>query len=331
MVGIGKPESPEPHPLEAVALELTRHWRMLVGLPTLAALLGGAIALFASRKYDGVTVFGPSQQVGSKLPSNLLSIASSFGIATQEGGYSVYYFAQILQSREALKLVANDTLMVEGTPIGVLDVLRVSGGSAEKRLERGIRALRKRLTVRTDDQAKLVTVHVLGPSPATATALAESFLRAVNTIAMASVTSGGSFEWRFAQAQADSALGALRTAEDALRDFSMANRSIASSPTLQIQEARLRREIEIERDIYLTLVQQAEAAKLQAARNTPAISIVQPPQASVEVASPKRSVWALTGALAALTIVLGWLYVVEPILPARIRGSWRAPRRAPTT
>lgn len=182
--------------------------------------------------------------------------------------------------------------------------------------------------MRTDDQAKLVTLHVLGPSPEAAAGVAEAFLRAVNTIALSSLTSGGSFEWRFAQAQADSALDALRQAEDALLTFQRANRSVTSSPALQVEEARLQRAIQIKRDIYVTLVQQAEAAKLQAARNTPAVSIVQPPQASSEKASPQLPVWALTGVLGALTLVLSWLYVIEPVLPASVRSSLRSASRA---
>ena len=317
-------ESRGPHPLEAAALELTRHWRILTGLPLLVGLLAIGAALVVPKKYDGVTIFSPSQQVASKLPSNLLSIAASFGITAGEGGYSVYYFSEILQSREALRLVASDTLVIGGKRLAVLDALAVSDANPTRRLERGIKRLKSWLTVRTDDQAKLVALHVLGPSPEVATALAEAFLRAVNTIALASLTSGGSFEWRFAQAQADSALDALRQAEDALLSFQTANRSVISSPALQVEEARLQRGIQIKRDIYVTLVQQAEAAKLQAARNTPAVSIVQPPQSSSEKASPQLSVWALTGVLGTLTLVLSWLYIIEPVLPASIRGSLRA-------
>lgn len=303
-----------PHPLDLVATELARHWRALLVFPLVAAVAGAVLAGVARKKFESVAIFGPSQQVGGKLPSSLLSIASSFGISAQDGGYTVYYFAQLLQSREALRHVASDTLVIDGTPVATLDLLRVRAPAADRRLERGIRKLRAALTVRTDDQAKLLTLRVLGPSPAAATALAQSFLDAVNAIAMVSLTTGGSFEWRFAQAQADSALEQLRRAEDALRDFNTANRSIASSPALQVEEARLQRGIQIQREIYVTLVQQAEAAKLQAARNTPAVSIVQPPQASLRRAAPRTSVWAAVGLLGTLTWLLAWWYVLRPIL-----------------
>jgi len=284
-------------------------------LPLVCAALGAALALILPKEYEGVTIFTPSQQITSSLPSNLQAIASQFGINAQSNGYSVYFFAQVLQSREALKHVVSDTLTIDNRRIAVLDWLEGSGDTSADRLEDGIKDLPDYVTVRTDDQSNLVTLRVLGPSPGTAQALVESFLRAVNTITMASLNTGGSFEWRFAQAQADSAREVLRRAENALRDFYLANRTLSSSPTLQTEEARLQREIQIRRDVYLTLVQQAEAAKLQAVRNTPAITIVQPPQASTEKASPKASVWAVMAAIGAFTLVAGWIYFLYPILP----------------
>src|SRR6266513_1900609 len=313
------------NPVQQAIIEVVRRWRALLGLPLLCAALGAALALILPKQYEGVTIFTPSQQITSSLPSNLQAIASQFGINAQSNGYSVYFFAQVLRSREALKHVVVDTLSIDDRRVAVLDLLDASGDTPEERIEDGIKSLPDYVTIRTDDQSNLVTLRVLAPSPETAQALVQSFLRAVNTITMASLNTGGSFDWLFAQAQADSAQQALRRAEDALRDFYRANRNFASSPTLQTEEARLQREIQIRRDVYLTLVQQAEAAKLQAVRNTPAITIVQPPQASLEKASPKASLWAIMAAIGAFTFVVGWIYFLYPILLQHLRTRLGSP------
>ncbi len=313
-----------PNPVQQAILEVVRRRRALLGFPLICGALGAALALILPKKYEAVTIFTPSQQITSTLPTNLQAIASQFGINAQSNGYSVYFFAQVLQSREALKDVVSDTLTVADRRVAVLDLLDASGDTPEERLEDGIKQLPDYMTVRTDDQSNLVTLRVLAPSPKTAQALVESFLRAVNRMTMASLNTGGSFEWRFAQAQADSAREALRRAEDGLRDFYLVNRNIASSPTLQTEEARLQREIQIRRDVYLTLVQQAEAAKLQAVRNTPAITLVQPPQASVEKASPKASLWSIMAAIGAFTIAVGWIYFLYPILPQPVVARLRS-------
>jgi len=205
-----------------------------------------------------------------------------------------------------------------------LDVKEVA---PDRRLEKSIRVLQSRLTVRADDQAQLVTLRVIAPSPALAQALAQSFLNALDSVSVASQRIGGSYQRLFAQAQADTARLSLQLAEERLRAFYQSNRSIASSPTLQVEEGRLRRQIQINQDVYLALVQQAEAAKLQEARNTPSISVIQGPLASTRKVWPRRGVWALFGMIGAFLLVAGLTYIVLPAVRSAPAGTklhaWR--------
>lgn len=311
----------DPNPLRQAIEEVVRRWRSLIGLPFLAGVLAVLASLLVHRQYEGVAIFSPAEDVSSALPGNLQSIAAQFGVTAGGQGYSVYYFAQVAKSREVLRLVAQDTLAGDGRRVPVLDLVDASGDRVEERVDAAIKELHDRLTVRTDDQSELVTIKARASSPALAAALASSILDALNAVTTASIQRGGSAERRFAQAQADSARDALRVAEDQLRDFYVANRSIAASPRLQFEEARLRRQIQIRQDLYLALINQAEAAKLREVKNTPAIALVQPPQASTEKAWPRASVWALFAAIGTFTIVAAWLYVVRPLLPIGPRAS----------
>jgi uncharacterized protein involved in exopolysaccharide biosynthesis len=218
-----------------------------------------------------------------------------------------------------LKLVAQDTLEGDNQRVPALDLLDPSGDQVDERVDDAVKQLHDRMSVQTDDQSELVTIRVRASSPALAASLAESIIEALNAVTTASIQRGGSAERRFAQAQADSARDALRVAENQLRDFYVANRSIAGSPTLQVEEARLRRQIQIRQDLYLALINQAEAAKLREVKNTPAIALVQPPQASVQKVWPKASVWAIMAAIGAFTLVVGWIYVLYPILPPSLQ------------
>lgn len=278
------------NPLREGAEEILKHWRELIALPLLVAIIAVVVSFLVPKQYEGVAIFSPAEDVSSSLPGNLASIAAQFGIAAGTQGYNVYYFAQVAQSREVLRAVALDTIETGGRRIPVLDLIDAKGDTAGERLENGIKALKSRLTVRTDNQADLVTLRARGPTPDAAAALVASLLNGLNTVTTASIRSGGSAERRFAQAQADSAREALQVAENRLRDFLTANRSITSSPALQFEDARLRRQIQIRQDLYLALVNQAEAAKLREVRNTPAISLIQPPQASTRKVWPRRSV-----------------------------------------
>jgi len=285
--------------------------------------VGGLISLFVPREYEGVAIFSPAEDISSELPGNLQAIAAQFGVTAGGQGYSVYYFAQVAQSRAVLKVVAQDTLDADGQRVAVVDLVDASGDNVEERVDDAVKQLHDVMSVRTDDQSELVTIKVRASSPNLAAALAASVIEALNAVTTASIQRGGSAERRFAQAQADSAREALRAAEDQLRDFSLANRSITESPRLQVEDARLRRQIQIRQDLYLSLIGQAEAAKLREVKNTPAIALVQPPQASVEKVWPKASVWAMMATIGVFTLVVAWLYVLYPILPGSLQTKFR--------
>jgi uncharacterized protein involved in exopolysaccharide biosynthesis len=301
----------QPNPLRDAVQELLRQWRILIAVPLIAAVIAGLLTLIVPREYEGVAIFSPAEDVSPTLPGNLQSIAAQFGMTAGAKGYNVYYFAQVAQSREVLRIVAGDTLDADGARVPVLGLLHVDGESPQN-IEKAIRRLRDQLTMRTDDQADLVTLRTRASSPATAAALAGAVLNALNAVTTASIRSGGSAERRFAQAQADSAQAALREAENQHRDFLSANRSITSSPALQFEDARLRRQIQIRQDVFLALINQAQAAKLREVRNTPAISLIQPPQASPKKVWPRASVWALFALIGTFTVVVGWMYVIRP-------------------
>ena len=313
-----------PNPLRDAIAEITRRWRLLVGFPLIAGI-GAALATFViPSRYESVAMFSPAEDLSSSLPGNLQAIAAQFGITAPSTGYSVYYFAQVLDSRAVLGRVANDSLMSDGTRVSVAELLGTADARPDTWTEETIKQLEKAIRTRTDDQSDLVTLTVSTRSPQTSVALAHSILEALDSVTTASIRRGGSAERRFAQAQADSAQEGLRRAEDQLLDFYTANRSLAASPGLQAEEARLRRQIQIRQDLYLGLVNQAEAAKLREVRNTPAVALVQPPVANAEKSWPKASVWAISAAIGVFVLLAGWLYVIRPLLP--ISAMTRLPR-----
>ncbi len=313
--------------IRAAVEELIGRWRLLVLPPLATAVVTVALTFLLQSRFEAVTVFAPAQSSTQSLPASLQSVAAQFGFALPSSGYSVYYYAQVVQSRSVLEIVARDTLRTQRERVAVMDLLKATGNTPERQLEDAVKTLEDRIDVRTDDQANLVTVRAQAPSPHLAEALAASVLTALDSVINTSQRTGGSYERRFAEAQADSARASLRAAEDELRDFYKANRSIESSPTLQAEEGRLRRQIQVLQDVYVALVNQEQSAKLQEARNTPAIMTVQPPLASAKKVWPRRSVWALFGFIGALLVVTGWLYGMVPALRdsalAKRPGVWQ--------
>jgi len=61
--------------------------------------------------------------------------------------------------------------------------------------------------------------------------------------------------------------------EEALAGFREHNKVIEVSPQLQLEQARLARDVEIQQTVYMELVRQLELAKIQEIQDTPIINI----------------------------------------------------------
>jgi len=70
------------------------------------------------------------------------------------------------------------------------------------------------------------------------------------------------------------ALAELHAAEDSQELFYARNRSWENSPTLVVEERRIRRQVETANSLYLSLRQQYESARIDEVNTTPVITIV---------------------------------------------------------
>ena len=79
----------------------------------------------------------------------------------------------------------------------------------------------------------------------------------------------------------------LNLAEENLKDFRVANRSILSSPKLMLEEARLLREIQVQTEIYITLRTQLEMLNVEQSGKRSTVQILDFPEIPSIPTSPK--------------------------------------------
>jgi uncharacterized protein involved in exopolysaccharide biosynthesis len=109
----------------------------------------------------------------------------------------------------------------------------------------------------------------------------------------------------------------LRNAEEGMRTFYERNRSWRQSPQLIFEEGRLRRQLEIRQEVYLTLRREYETARIEEVNNTPVITVIDPAVPPQERSKPKRKL------LLILAISLGgmagafWAFSAEYVERAR--------------
>ena len=110
----------------------------------------------------------------------------------------------------------------------------------------------------------------------------------------------------------------LDSAEDALQQFLEDNRTYQDSPRLVVQEARLQRRVDLLQQVYLTLAQSYERARIDEARNTPVINIIDSPEGSA-LKSLSLALSLVVGLV--MGAVFGLLYGIAKDYMTRLRTA----------
>ena len=106
----------------------------------------------------------------------------------------------------------------------------------------------------------------------------------------------------------------LGVAEDSLRGFLERNRTYQSSPALSFEAARLQRRLDLRQQVYSSLAQAFEQARIDEVRNTPVITVVDTPEESVRLdgkALPRAAVGLVIGLLLGMGVALVFEYVAR--------------------
>jgi len=102
----------------------------------------------------------------------------------------------------------------------------------------------------------------------------------------------------------------LNSAEESLKNFRERNRRIENSPSLQLEEQRLLREVNVLTSVFTTLKQQLETSKIEEVKKSKYVVIIDPPYVPLERTSPKRKKMVILAGVIGIIIgaIIGILY-----------------------
>ena len=307
-------------PTEATFLDLLvvlrRRWRIVIGLPAVLALITAVISFIMRPTYTATITFVPEAGTSAKLPSSLAGLAGEFGLSLgADASRSPRFYADVLKSRELLERALltryPDPRTTAGDSVRLLDLLRIRGRSGADSVFNGVRALSNRLGTRVDVQTGIVRLSVESRYAGLSAAVANQMVGYLNEFNTHTRQSQARERRRFVEQRITEAEGELRSAEGDLRTFYERNRTWQQAPQLMFEEGRLRRQVDIRQEVYLTLKREFETARIEEVNDTPVITVIDPAIAPQRRSSPQRkmmvllalmggalasSLWALIGA-----------------------------------
>jgi uncharacterized protein involved in exopolysaccharide biosynthesis len=304
---------------------LLRRRRLLTGCMGVGAIVGFLYAFMATRQYPSSATFLPqsNQQgaAGFALAANQLGIS----LPTSSGFWVSGIFVELLRSRTLLQPLAQETFTVEedgGRTGTLMDLLEVKGSSPAVRLDRAVRLLQSKVVTSNDDR-RLGTVKLTARTqwPSLSKAVADALVKGVNDFNLQTRKSQASAERQFVEGRLIEAGRELRAAENDLQAFLLRNRILAS-PVLAFDRDRLQREVTVRQQVYTTLVQSREDARIREVRDTPVITVIDSPLVPQRPESRRVIFFTVLGFIAGAG--LGGAYALGLELTKRARAGGAA-------
>lgn len=292
-----------------------------------ALVVGLAAAMHAATRpvvYASTARFRPQIQ---KQSSAVAGLAAQFGLnlPSGDGGMSAAEYADLVSSREILRPVsqekyafARDGTRVTGT---LVDIYSPGKGVAAARREGTIGLLGQQVKAAVS-KTGTVALTVTTPYPELSQELALSIMSEVNTFNLRNRQAQATPEREFVEERLGVAGGELHAAEARLESFLEANRQYTAAPQLQLERDRLARDVAMRQQVYTSLAQAYEQARIDEVRNMPSIIVLEHPEIAYAPV-PHRILSRLL-----LGLVLG---AVLGLLLGFLRDTWQHVARVAET
>jgi uncharacterized protein involved in exopolysaccharide biosynthesis len=278
-------------------------WKSVLLLGLVGGVAGTGASFLITPMFESSAAFQAEATSSIQLSGALAGLASQLGGLPLGGSTpNAQFFADILPSDAVLRRVVSDTFPWKGGRATLDQIYGLANKPNALREYITINRLRRSLSSTVNARTNMVRFSVEAPAPDLARALADAIMTALNEVNIELRQARAGAEQTFTSERTEVARRDLAGAEESLTRFYQRNRSITGSPALATEERRLLRNVDMSQQIYTQLRLQQEQAAVQAVRNTPAISVVDPPTEPVRKSRPKRKVAAFLGIFAGLCL-----------------------------
>jgi uncharacterized protein involved in exopolysaccharide biosynthesis len=285
-----------------------RSWRALGACGLFGALLALALSVTTKREFTSSAAILPQGRTTGAGLSSLASLAGITSLAGGEAGQGPLFYVEFLGSRYTLREVVSSPFTVAAgkAPVALMDALDIGGTTPALRRERTVDYLFKHLALSSSPKTGVVRISVSLPDSVLARPVVERFVALADRFNLERRQTQARAERLFVERRVSEASSQLSTAEGRLQAFMQQNRDYRA-PGLLFEYNRLEREVARAQQSLATLQSAFEQARIEEVRNTPVISVLEPPDEPVRPNSrntaTKTILGALFGALVGLAVL----------------------------
>jgi uncharacterized protein involved in exopolysaccharide biosynthesis len=311
-LGAGEGQEPELSVLQLLSI-LLKHRYLVVGWGLTLAIAVVLVTLVLPRSYTATGSFVPQGLEGGAR-SGLARMAGQLGLEIPQAdpSQSPQFYAELIRTREitgriladtfevARTRLLRDTVYISGT---LLDLLELDERDPALRRDEGIRWLQEKAVRATPGgETGVVRLSVTTPWPAVSQGIATRLMELVNDFNLSTRQTQAGAEREFIEGRLVDTEARLLAAEEQLRRFLEANRQFQNSPELLFERDRLQRQVTMHQQVFTSLSQAYEDARISEVRNLPLVTVVQPPETPARPDPRRVPFKALVGLLAGAVV-----------------------------
>jgi len=262
---------------------LKNRWRILrwAGVGAVVAALS---VISSPALFQASTSFVPQGNDGR---SGLAGLAGQLGVTlpASNPALSPDFYVSLLRSRELLGHIVRDTVLVRemgNRRIALLDLFVIAPGVANRRQELGAKLLATLVSATADKKTGTVLVEVRTRWPSVSLHLVTALIGGVNEYNQRTRQTQAMAERKFLDGRLATAGADLRASEDRMEHFLQTNKQFSTSAQLSFENERLKRNLILQQQVFTSLTQAYEDARIREVRDTPAITMVESPSVRTE-------------------------------------------------
>ena len=229
--------------------------------------------------------------------SNIQGLASQFGLSIPfQGGSNLSFtdiYPEIVKSRQLIAIILEKKFNTRkyGQNQALKNVLSrqysLEKYDVDERFKRASEILQDNIKISKARLTSIVTLEVGAIEPDFAVDLTNAIINESDKLQRQFKTHQVSDKRSFIQDRIKDVKKDLESAQEDLKEFREKNRQVQYSPALLLEEERLTTEMDVKKEIFSTLKQQFELAKIEKVEEGATVQILDKPVAPYEQSSPK--------------------------------------------
>jgi uncharacterized protein involved in exopolysaccharide biosynthesis len=302
-------EFEEVHLIDYVNVLLKRRWLIVVGV-FISVLLTGIVSKRMPPVFTASAKFLPSKN--PDMISRMGTLVGGGKVETFEDNVTSEYYTELLKSSPFLERIAGKKFLSRkfGGEVDLISYYKIKEGNETLRLVKATGAISGSLKVSIDRNTKVITLSYSTNEPELSAAIVNAFVDELIIYNQDIRDTKAKQNRIFIEKQLDENQKLLKKAEDELTIFTSRNKKIVT-PELEVELDRLKRNVKMQEEVYITLKKQLELAKIEEQERKPSIEIIEKAAAPLYKSSPKTRRNVILAAFLSFVLFAGVAFVLE--------------------